>query len=46
MELVLVMMIGFFVLTGRSNGSRADLRLVEVMLAAVFLMMALGLSAG
>jgi len=47
MELVLIMMLGFFLLSMRSNDDkRADLKLVELLLAAIFLLFAFGQAAG
>jgi len=47
MELVLILMLGFLWLCARSNGQkRADVGLVEVVLAAAFLMLVLGQAAG
>jgi hypothetical protein len=47
MGLVLIMMLGFLVLSGRSSESkRADVKLVELLLAAIFLLFAFGQSAG
>ncbi|HET7088566.1 MAG TPA: hypothetical protein VFL17_07950 [Anaerolineae bacterium] len=43
MELVLVLMLGFLLLCARSNGQkRADVGVVEVVLAAAVLMLLLG----
>lgn len=47
MGLVLVMMLGFFLLAARSGeGKRADVGLVELLLAAIFLIFAFGQSTG
>ncbi len=47
MLLVALMMLGFFLLVARSNGGkRADLGLVEVLLAAVFFLFVFGQAAG
>jgi len=48
MVLVLVMMLGFLALCGRSSreGRRCDLSLIELMLAGVFLLFAYGSFAG
>ncbi|HKZ84526.1 MAG TPA: hypothetical protein VJ793_12795 [Anaerolineae bacterium] len=47
MELVLVLMLGFLLLCARSNGQkRADVGVVEVVLAATVLMLLLGQAAG
>jgi hypothetical protein len=47
MELVLILMLGFLLLCARSNGQKhADVGVVEVMLAAVVLMLLLGQAAG
>ena len=47
MELVLVLMLGFLLLCARSNGQkRADVGVVEVVLAAAVLMLMLGQAAG
>lgn len=47
MELVLVLMLGFLLLCARSNGhKRADVGVVEVVLAAAVLMLLLGQVAG
>jgi len=41
--LVLLMFLGFFLLSARSNrDKRADVKLVEVLLAAMFLLFAFG----
>jgi hypothetical protein len=47
MELVLVMMLGFLLVCGRSKEEkRADFKLVELLLAVVFVLLVLGHSAG
>ena len=47
MELVLVLMLGFLLLSARSDSSRrADVGLVEILLAAVFLLVVFGQAAG
>ncbi|MGH2594089.1 MAG: hypothetical protein ACRDGG_11315 [Anaerolineae bacterium] len=47
MELVLIMMLGFLVLSARSkDDKRADVKLVELLLAAIFLLFAFGQAAG
>lgn len=47
MLLVVLMMVGFFLLVARSGGGkRADLGLVEVLLATVFLLFVFGQAAG
>ena len=47
MELVLILMLGFLGLCARSNGQkRADVGVVEVVLAAAVLMLLLGPAAG
>ena len=47
MEIVLAMMLGFMALAARSKeGKRADIGLVELLLAGVFLMFIFGQSAG
>ena len=46
MELVLIMMLGFLLLCTRSkDDKRADLKLVELLLAAIFLMFVFGQAA-
>jgi len=46
-ELVLLMMLGFFLLSVRSSDDkRADLKLVELLLAAIFLLFAFGQATG
>ena len=47
MELVLVMMLGFMILSSRSKGEkRADVGLVELVLATVFLLFVFGQATG
>lgn len=47
MELVLLMMLGFLLVCGRSNEEkRADFKLVELLLAIVFLLLFFGQAAG
>ncbi len=47
MELVLIMMLSFFLLSTRSrDDKRADVQLVELVLAAIFLLFAFGQAAG
>ena len=46
MALVLGMMIGLMLLVGRSRGKGSDLSLVELVLGALFLLLAFGQSAG
>lgn len=46
MALVLGMMIGLMLLVGRSRGKGSDLSLVELVLGALFLLLAFGPSAG
>ena len=46
MALALIMMLGFLLLAARSHRSGADLKLVEVLLAAIFLMFVFGQSGG
>jgi len=47
MELVLLMMLGFFLLSVRSNGDRrADVKLVELLLVAIILLFPFGQATG